>query len=88
MVFAKNLYLGEGFSYNPGVDVAGSTSPLWTLLLAASNFLPGGSLVWSKIWGAIFLWLTGYLVYLLARHFLKDPVVAVILGMMTIFTPR
>ncbi len=33
--FARNLAEGQGFAYNPGVPVAGSTAPLWTLLLAA-----------------------------------------------------
>ena len=29
--FARNLAEGAGFAYNPGVPVAGSTAPLWTL---------------------------------------------------------
>ena len=32
--FAKNIASGQGFSYNPGIPVAGSTAPLWTLVLA------------------------------------------------------
>jgi hypothetical protein len=35
--FARNLAEGAGFAYNPGVPVAGSTAPLWTLLLAAAS---------------------------------------------------
>ncbi|HXD99632.1 MAG TPA: hypothetical protein VN646_23970, partial [Candidatus Acidoferrum sp.] len=31
--FARNLAEGAGFAYNPGRPVAGSTAPLWTLLL-------------------------------------------------------
>src|SRR5438105_13548044 len=27
--FARNLAAGAGFSYNPGVPIAGSTAPLW-----------------------------------------------------------
>jgi arabinofuranosyltransferase len=50
--FARNLVEGAGFSYNPGVPVAGSTAPLWTLLLAASSFALGGvSLVSAKLLG-------------------------------------
>lgn len=41
--FARNLAEGAGFSYNPGVPVAGSTAPLWTLLLAAAGLLLGVS---------------------------------------------
>ena len=33
MQFARNLATGNGFSYNPSQPTAGSTSPLWTLLL-------------------------------------------------------
>jgi hypothetical protein len=32
--FARNLASGAGFSFNPGTPTAGSTSPLWTVLLA------------------------------------------------------
>ncbi|HSE93995.1 MAG TPA: hypothetical protein VLF19_11870, partial [Methylomirabilota bacterium] len=34
--FARNLAEGAGFSYNPGVPVAGSTAPLWTVLLGGA----------------------------------------------------
>lgn len=40
--FARNLAEGHGFSYNPGVPVAGSTAPLWTLLLAAGHRIAAG----------------------------------------------
>jgi hypothetical protein len=32
--FARNLARGHGFAFNPGEPTAGSTAPLWTLLLA------------------------------------------------------
>jgi len=32
--FARNLARGDGFSFNPRQPTAGSTAPLWTLLLA------------------------------------------------------
>ena len=40
LVFARNIARGCGFAFNCGVPVAGSTSPLWTLLLAPLTFLP------------------------------------------------
>ncbi|HEU5319534.1 MAG TPA: hypothetical protein VFX28_01940, partial [Methylomirabilota bacterium] len=49
--FARNLAEGAGFSYNPGVPVAGSTAPLWTLLLAAGAALAGASLAMAKTLG-------------------------------------
>ncbi|PYO53926.1 MAG: hypothetical protein DMD84_04225, partial [Candidatus Rokuibacteriota bacterium] len=49
--FARNLAEGTGFAYNPGVPVAGSTAPLWTLLLAAGARVAGASLVMVKTLG-------------------------------------
>jgi hypothetical protein len=37
--FARNLVHGHGFSFNPGVVVYGSSSPLYTFLAAAVGFL-------------------------------------------------
>jgi len=49
--FARNLAEGAGFAYNPGVPVAGSTAPLWTLLLAAGARVAGASLGMAKTLG-------------------------------------
>ena len=49
--FARNLAEGAGFSYNPGVPVAGSTAPAWTLLLALAALAGGASLVTAKVLG-------------------------------------
>ena len=51
--FARNLIEGAGFSYNPGHPVAGSTAPLWTLLLAGGALIAGPSLVTAKIMGVL-----------------------------------
>jgi hypothetical protein len=50
--FARNLAEGAGFVYNPGVPVAGSTAPLWTLLLAAVFAVFGASVAVAKLVGA------------------------------------
>lgn len=39
--FAQNLARGYGFSFNPGEPTSTTTSPLWTLLLAAAYSLTG-----------------------------------------------
>ena len=39
--YAENLALGEGFVFNPGERVLGTTTPLFTLMLAASGLLLG-----------------------------------------------
>jgi hypothetical protein len=46
--FARNLAEGQGFAYNPGVPVAGSTAPLWTLVLAAVFAVFGSHPFWAK----------------------------------------
>jgi arabinofuranosyltransferase len=51
--FARNLAAGAGFSYNPGTPVAGSTAPLWTLLLGAGALVAAPSLVMAKAVGII-----------------------------------
>ncbi len=49
--FARNLAEGAGFSFNPGAPVAGSTAPLWTLLLAAGAAASSPSLGMVKAFG-------------------------------------
>jgi hypothetical protein len=49
--FARNLAEGAGFSYNAGVPVAGSTAPLWTLLLAAGALVVAPSVALAKVIG-------------------------------------
>ena len=50
--FARNLAEGAGFAYNPGLPVAGSTAPLWTLLLAVGAALgPSVPLLAAKALG-------------------------------------
>ncbi|HEY7539445.1 MAG TPA: hypothetical protein VIF11_04850 [Methylomirabilota bacterium] len=51
--FARNLAAGAGFSYNPGTPVAGSTAPLWTLLLGAGAVVAAPSLAMAKAIGII-----------------------------------
>jgi hypothetical protein len=49
--FARNIAEGHGFAYNPGRPVAGSTAPLWTLLLAAGALIAGPSVALAKVLG-------------------------------------
>lgn len=51
MHFARNIAEGLGFVYNPGRPIAGSTAPLWTLLLAAAVFVAGPSVLAAKALG-------------------------------------
>ena len=40
--YARNLLAGEGFVFNPGERVQGTTTPLYTLLMAGLGSLSGG----------------------------------------------
>jgi arabinofuranosyltransferase len=49
--FARNIAEGLGFAYNPGRPMAGSTAPLWTLVLATGAFVAGPSVALAKVLG-------------------------------------
>lgn len=51
--FARQIAHGDGLAYNPGVWVTGSTSPLWTALLAVLHLLPGPVVPWAKALGVV-----------------------------------
>jgi arabinofuranosyltransferase len=51
--FARNLAEGAGFSFNAGHPVAGSTAPLWTLLLGAGAVVFSASLWTAKALGIV-----------------------------------
>ena len=40
--YSRNIVSGEGFVYNPGVRTLGTTTPLYTLLMAVMSLLTGG----------------------------------------------
>ncbi len=67
-VFARNLAQRGEFSYNPGQPAAGSTSPLWTILLVPGYFF-GGEFYkwWAYFLGLVFLVLTAIEVMRLYR---------------------
>ncbi|GAB4527299.1 MAG: hypothetical protein Fur0018_12880 [Anaerolineales bacterium] len=41
--YARHILAGNGFTYNPGAAVLGTTTPLYTLLMAALGALTGGT---------------------------------------------
>jgi hypothetical protein len=86
--FARNLALGHGFSYNPGVPVSGSTAPLWTLVTATGYLVTGASVLSSKILGVLFLGLSVGFVYTLVRTITDDPREALFAAVVTGTLPR
>lgn len=41
--YARNILAGNGFVYNPGQPIQGTTTPLYTLIMAGMGFLFGGT---------------------------------------------
>ena len=70
--FARNVALGHGFSYNPGVPASGSTAPLWTLVLSGGYLVTGDPVLSAKVIGVVFLALTVVLVYMLVGTIAGD----------------
>jgi hypothetical protein len=78
--FARNLAEGAGFAYNPGRPVAGSTAPLWTLLLAAGALLGGASVTMAKLLGVACTLGAAVLTRRAAQAWGAPPGVAVVAG--------
>ncbi|MEO8168445.1 MAG: hypothetical protein ABI623_09365 [bacterium] len=51
--YVDNIVAGEGFVFNKGEHVLGTTTPLWTLFLSATTWLGGNVIVASKVLGII-----------------------------------
>ncbi len=61
LTFARNLAQGWGFAYNQGEPVAGSTAPLWTLVLALLHLFTHNAwtmVILAKIAGALMVGIT------------------------------
>ena len=84
--FARNLAEGAGFAYNPGRPVAGSTAPLWTLLLAAGAFVAGPSVAMAKVVGVLCGLGAALLTRRAALAWGAPPQVAVVAGVALLWT--
>jgi hypothetical protein len=62
-VFARNLATGNGFSFNPGQAILGTTSILWVLVLSGSYLITQQVVFISKLWGIIFFLASVVLTY-------------------------
>lgn len=78
-VFARNVVEGQGFAFNPGEPIGGSTAPLWTLAMAGS-YAVSGNMVWgTKALGAI-LYLAGILCCMVLVYQLTSEVASAVLA--------
>ncbi len=62
-VFARNLATGNGFSFNPGQVILGTTSILWVLVLSGSYLITHHVVFIGKLWGIIFFLASVLLTY-------------------------
>jgi hypothetical protein len=53
--YARNLAVRGEWAFIPGQPSGGSTSPLWTILLAAGNFLRLAPFTWTFVLGGLLL---------------------------------
>ena len=81
--FARNLAEGQGFVYNPGVHVPGSTAPLWTLLLGGTFALAGSEPLLAKTLGGVAALLTALLAGVLARRVTGHEGLGLLAGVLT-----
>ena len=86
--FARNLSQGEGFDYLPGVATPGSTSPLWTLLLAGVGLFTQDFLLPSLLLSGLFFLLTIFLTYRLALRLTDRWFVALLAALGVALTGR
>ena len=82
-VFARNLATGHGFSFNPGVPIAGATAPLWTLLLVPMWLLLG-PVTGGIALGMITQWLAILAVYKLTEQLTRDRLLSLLAGILSV----
>ncbi len=81
--YARNLARTGQLSYVPGQPSAGSTSPLWTILLSIGYLLGLDYRLWTYLLGAVGLALTAWTAYHLAcRLFPDQPWAAPLTGLL------
>ena len=78
--FARNLATLHQFAFVPGQPSAGSTSPLWTLLIALGYLLHIDYHVWTYALGAACLALTAWLTYRLSLTLWPERALAALLA--------
>ncbi len=88
--YSRNIVEGIGFVYNPGVLTLGTTTPLFTLILAGVGAIMGGgdypnyALVISALADAI----TCALLIVIARRIIQNNVIALLPGVLWAISPK
>jgi hypothetical protein len=66
--YARNLALHGEWAFQPGKPSAGSTAPLWTMLLSIGFFLKLAPYIWTYLLGTLLLWGMGLLGEMVIRQ--------------------
>ena len=82
--YARNLGLNGIMAFSPGEPSTGSTSPAWTVLLAAGYLLQIPFFSWAYIWGSIFAVATAFTAAILSHNYFGDFKRAVIVAIICI----
>src|SRR5437016_142374 len=87
--YSRNILEGQGFVYNPGSRVLGTTTPLFTLLMAAVGAVTGGQ---DFPWYAIAVSAladagTAAFLFLLARRLTDNRWIGALLGALWAIAP-
>ena len=86
--YAQNIAQGQGFVFNPGERVLGTTTPLYTLLLAAASWLRLDALDLGRIVNLAADSLTCFLLArLLARRPIGQPIAGLFAALIYAFSP-
>ena len=83
--YARNLGLHGMMAFSPGIPSPGSTSFLWTLLLAIGYFLKAPFFLWTMFWGGIFAVATAFVAALLNHNYFGNFRNSVIVAIICIF---
>lgn len=86
--FARNFSRGLGFCFNPGEPVAGSTGPLWTVLLGLQIAVFGSSPGSVKALGLVLLLLSAGLTAKVARQLGAGAAGSAAAALLLVVTPR
>jgi hypothetical protein len=86
--FARNLAMGHGMAFNPGEPSTGTTSPLWTWLLAIPVALGMGVVPAAKVLGTSLAALAAVLAFELTRTVARSLTAGIVAGLATALSPR
>lgn len=70
--YARNLAHSGEWAFSRDTASAGSTAPLWTIILSGAFLLPGNPQLWTYVFGACFYAGTAWMGYRLSRVLFDD----------------